>query len=216
MEKIKAVLFDFDGTLMNTNNLILSSWNHCYQSLGLETPSDEYIGASFGEPLSETMAREFPDRDTEDMVNVYRDYQRRIFRGRVEMFDGMADLVRGLRERGYSVGIVTSRLWSSTNRGVYNFDISDTVDVVVSAEDIDEHKPHPESLLKAAAKLGIEPCEAIYVGDSRFDMECAKNAGMKSVLVGWSVSLPEHARTGAHRPDYVIETPAELYALLEA
>ncbi|MCQ2565643.1 MAG: HAD-IA family hydrolase [Clostridia bacterium] len=208
--KIKAVLFDFDGTLMNTNDIIFRSWYHTYDTIGMTAPDDTEIAWTFGEPLRETMARIFPDRDAQEMVAIYRSYQNEIFKGTVNMFPRVDRMVMDLKAAGFRTAIVTSRLWSLLTPAVYNFSISDEFDTIVSASDTKAHKPDPTCLFLACEKLGISPEEAIYVGDSRFDIHCAKNAGMKSVLVGWTVCLPPEKRSGLYLPDFVISEPEEL------
>ncbi len=210
----KAVLFDFDGTIMNTNDIIIQSWQHTFRAAeGAERPLED-ITHSFGEPLSLTMAKMFPDRDTDEMVNTYRDYQRKVYTESIQMFPGIAELITELKARGYLMGIVTSRLWESTTQGLYKFDIAHLFDAVVSAEDTTVHKPNPEPCLICLDKLGLEPQEAIFVGDSKFDVLCARNAGVKSVLVGWSICVTDEQKDGIYRPDYYIEKPEELLEIL--
>ena len=214
MSKIKAVLFDFDGTLMNTNEIILGSWHYTYDAVGVPAPEDSKIAMTFGEPLFETMKKEFPDRDPQEMVDTYRNFQKNIFKDRVSMFPGTAKLVEDLKYAGYKAAIVTSRLWTSTTPAVYDFPIADRFDALISAVDTTVHKPDPTCLLLACEKLGITPDEGIYIGDSRFDIHCAYNAGMKSVLVDWTICMPEEMRVGIHKPDYVIKKPEQLFDIL--
>lgn len=208
--KIKAVLFDFDGTLMNTNDIILQSWHYTYDSVGAAAPDDSQIAWTFGEPLEDTMVKEFPDRDPREMVTIYRRYQNEIFKGKVNIFPRVDQMVMDLKAAGFRVAIVTSRLWSLLTPAVYDFPFADEFDTIISATDTKAHKPDPTCLLLACEKLGIAPEEAIYVGDSRFDVHCAKNAGMKSVLVDWTICLPPEKRTGQYLPDFVISKPEEL------
>lgn len=212
--KFKAVLFDFDGTIMNTNDIIIQSWQHTFRTIeGKERPLHE-ITPSFGEPLSITMAKFFPERNTEEMVSTYRDYQRSVYTEKVHMFPGIADVIKTLKENNYLVAIVTSRLWESTKQGLYKFDIAHMFDAVVSAEDTAVHKPDPAPCLICLEKLGVKPQEAIFVGDSGFDVLCAKNAGVQSVLVGWSVCVSEEQKAGLYKPDYFIEKPVDLLAIV--
>lgn len=212
--KIKAVLFDFDGTIMDTNDIIIKSWQHTFLTVeGKERPLDA-ITSSFGEPLSITMKNLFPDKDTEEMVNTYRNYQRHIYTDKINMFPGITELISELKLRSYQLGIVTSRLWESTRQGLYKFDIAHMFDAVVSAEDTTVHKPDPAPCLICLDKLGIRPEEAIFVGDSKFDVLCAKNAGVQSVLVGWSICVSEEEKEGIYKPDYFIERPEELLDII--
>lgn len=209
MSKIKAVLFDFDGTIMDTNTIILESWEHTFNTVLGRDPVHEEIVATFGEPLDITMAKMFPDRDTNEMVEIYRSYQRNIYKDAITMFPGTREVIHALKEKGYKVAIVTSRFWKSTRTGLYKFDISDMFDAVVSAEDTNIHKPDPTPILLCLEKLGISAEEAIMVGDSKFDILCARNAGVRSVLVSWTISVNEEQRREL-APDYYITDAAQL------
>ncbi len=215
MSKIKAVLFDFDGTIMDTNTIILKSWQHTFNMVLGRDPDFEVIKQTFGEPLDETMAKLFPDRDTHEMVETYRNYQRHIYKDDITMFPGTKEVIEELKRRGFRVAIVTSRLWSSTTQGLYKFDIAHMFDAVVSAEDTTIHKPDPTPILLCLDKLGIGPDEALMVGDSKFDILCARNAGVPSVLVSWTISVTDEQRA-ALAPDYYIEDPAEILGIVEA
>ena len=214
MSKIKAVLFDFDGTIMDTNTIILQSWKHTFNTVLGRDPVHEEIVATFGEPLDVTMGKLFPDRDTHEMVETYRNYQRHIYRDAITMFPGMKEAILELRERGYKVAIVTSRLWSSTKQGLYKFDISEMFDAVVSAEDTSIHKPDPTPCLLCLEKLGIGPEEALMVGDSKFDILCAHNAGVKAVLVSWTISVSDEGRRQL-APEYDSQDAMELLDIVE-
>ncbi len=214
MSKIKAVLFDFDGTIMDTNTIILQSWKHTFNTVLGRDPVHEEIVATFGEPLDVTMGKLFPDRDTHEMVETYRNYQRHIYRDAITMFPVMKEAILELRERGYKVAIVTSRLWSSTKQGLYKFDISEMFDAVVSAEDTSIHKPDPTPCLLCLEKLGIGPEEALMVGDSKFDILCAHNAGVKAVLVSWTISVSDELRRQL-APEYYIHDAMELLDIVE-
>ena len=214
MSKIKAVLFDFDGTIMDTNTIILKSWQHTFNTVLGRDPDFEVIKQTFGEPLDETMAKLFPDRDTHEMVETYRNYQRHIYKDDITMFPGTKETIEELKRRGYKVAIVTSRLWSSTTQGLYKFDIADMFDAVVSAEDTTIHKPDPTPILLCLDKLGIGADEALMVGDSKFDILCARNACVKSVLVSWTISVTDEQRA-ILAPDYYIQDAAEVLEIVE-
>ena len=214
MSKFKAVLFDFDGTIMDTNTIILKSWKHTFNTVLERDPVHEEIVATFGEPLDVTMGKLFPDRDTHEMVETYRNYQRHIYKDDITMFPGMKDVILELKERGYKVAIVTSRLWYSTRTGLYKFDIADMFDAVVSAEDTTIHKPDPTPCLLCLEKLGIGPEEALMVGDSKFDILCARNAGVESCLVSWTISVSEELRRQL-APEYYITDAKQLLDIVE-
>lgn len=213
MSKLKAVLFDFDGTLMNTNELIIQSWQHVFKTIRGHEADRALIKSTFGEILRDTMLKFFPGEDPDEMVAIYREYQNNINEDPILMFPGMEELVEELRSLGIRMGIVTSRLWSSSSQGKYQFDVAHMFDALVSAADTDVHKPDPEPCLICLDKLGVSPEEAIFIGDTKFDIECARNAGVKSVLVGWSLQDGEKLRE-EYAPDYYAEDVAELREII--
>ena len=184
--KFTTVVFDFDGTIADTNQLIIGSWQAVFRARrGVEGEISDIL-ATFGEPLYYTMEKLFPEFDVEESVDIYRSYQKEIFVDQIEIFPGMKELVLELKERGYKVGIATSRLRASTLLGLNKFGLEDKIDALVTVEDTAKHKPDPEPALICLEKLGSTADESIMVGDSAYDMGCGKNAGMTTVLVGWS------------------------------
>ena len=129
-------------------------------------------------------------------------------------FHSVNTYIEKLIARGYKVAIVTSRLWYSTRTGLYKFDIADLFDAVVSAEDTTIHKPDPTPCLLCLEKLGIAPDEALMVGDSKFDILCARNAGVDSCLVSWSISVGDELREQL-APEYYITDAMQLLDIVE-
>lgn len=211
-KKFTTVIFDFDGTIADTNQLIVNSWQAVFNARTGQPGDIDRILASFGEPLYDTMAKFFPDFDVEESVEIYRNYQGKIFLDEIKEFPGMIDLIKGLKGNGYKVGIATSRLKGSTLQGLEKFGLTETVDALVTVEDTEKHKPDPEPALICLHKLGSTGEESIMVGDSIFDIGCGKNAGMTTVLVGWSEVAGQNG--GMFTPDYVIEKAEDLWDVL--
>ncbi len=216
MGRIKAVLFDFDGTLMDTNRLILDSWYHVYDTYGLKRPPAEEITPTFGEELGQSLIRHFPDHSLEETIGVYRSYQSLRFKDEVGLFEGMRELLDALLARGIRLAIVSSRWWHTLKLNNFEFKEEKLFEVLVSGEDITEPKPSPQPCLIALERLGLNPSEVVMLGDSRLDTLCARNAGVRSVLVGWSLACPpEKAKGTEYEPDHVIEKPGDLLKLLD-
>lgn len=215
MGKINTVLFDFDGTIMDTNTVILQSWQHTFRAVeGKERPLDEII-ETFGEPLYVTMERLLPQIPTEEGVKIYRSYNYEKFLELIEVFPGILELLQELKNRGYKTGIVTSRLWYSTEIGLNKYGMQQYFDAIVTCDDTDKHKPDPEPVNIALKRLGSKPEEAIMIGDSMFDIICAKNAGVKAALVGWALAVSDEDKYGENAPDYILETAEDLLNILE-
>ncbi|MFR4021448.1 MAG: HAD-IA family hydrolase, partial [Clostridia bacterium] len=169
---------------------------------------------TFGEPLEVTMKKFFPDVPVDEAVEIYRSYHRDNFGDLITVFPGMKKLLRQVKERGEKTGLVTSRLAYTTQQGLEKYDLKDYFDVVVTAEDTKKHKPDPEPVNIALKKLHSLPGNSIMLGDTMFDILCAKNAGVTSVLVGWSLALKSGDDFGEDAPDHVIRKAAELLELL--
>lgn len=214
MKKFDTVLFDFDGTVMNTNEVILRSWQHTFQTIENREEDEAKIIATFGEPLDVTMGKFFPDMPRDEAVEIYRSYHRDNFGDLITVFPGMKEVLAEVKIRGYKTGLVTSRLLHTTQQGLEKYELKDYFDVVVTAEDTEKHKPDPEPINIALKKLGSRPETSLMLGDTMFDILCAKNAGITSVLVGWSLALQAGDGFGEDTPDHVIKTAAELLELL--
>lgn len=212
---ITTILFDFDGTIIDTNAVIIQSWQHTYRHyLGREADL-QHITTCFGEPLLITMAREFPDVPPEESAAVYRDWQKENADKLVKLFPGIPDMLRALRRAGYRIGIVTSRTRESTQRYLEMFEIASFFDDMVTCDDTSVHKPDPAPILLGLSRFGAAPEEALMIGDSPFDLKCADNAGVKSVLVDWSIIDAQHSPVGAVTADYHIKKPTEIVSLLQ-
>jgi pyrophosphatase PpaX len=182
---INTIAFDFDGTLANTNQLIINSFKHIYSTFCKDDFDEKYIMSTFGEPLATTLSRDFEDFDFEDVIASYREYQVDRFNDEVFLYNNVERVLEFLKSKGMKIGIVTSRLRNSTVAALREFKIEQYFDVVVCADDVERHKPHKEPLIKAITELNSRVENTLYVGDSKFDMECALNANVTPVLAGW-------------------------------
>ena len=214
MNKIDTVLFDFDGTVMNTNDVIINSWQHTFKTLENREEDVETIVRTFGEPLAVTMEKFFPNVPVDESINVYRSYHYDNFGELISLFPGMKELLAELKKRGYKVGMVTSRLRRTTEEGLQKYGVFDYFDTVITADDTDKHKPDPAPINIALKNLGSVPEKSIMLGDTMFDILCAKNAGVKSVLVSWAMAVTEEEKNGPDKPDYIIDKAEDLLDLI--
>ncbi len=211
------IFFDFDGTLLDTNDLIVDSWKAAAMHYLGEEFSTEYWERTFGEPIRYTASVAFPGIDVEEAITVYRDWQAAHVDNRLQLFDGCYELLSELKARGYKLAIVTSRMRMTTSAYLDRFDITKFFDVIIDHDSTSAHKPDPEPLLVAISAMSkavgkeINLSECIMLGDTRFDMLCCKNAGIDSVLVGWSHAVDEEQlkELGA-LPVYRIAKPMDL------
>ena len=211
---IDTVLFDFDGTLADTNEMIIGSWQHTYRTLRGEEEPLENILKTFGEPLALSMEKAFPETPVDQAIAVYRSFQEEHFEEMIRPFPAMDELIRRLKREGYKVGIVTSRLRNTTMRGLRQFGLDGDVDIVVTCEDTQKHKPDPQPASEALLRLGSKPENAMMVGDSIFDIRCAHGAGLKAVKVGWAAASSEGEEEES--ADAVAETAEDILWIIES
>jgi len=214
---IDTVLYDFDGTIMDTNDVIIGSWQHVYKTLRGEEGDLTYILSTFGEPLEYSMETSFPEVSKEESVKIYRDWQKEHFLDMIHLFPGVEEMLAEVKARGYRTGIATSRLSESLHRALSHFDLYKYFDAIVAVEDIEEAKPAPDTIYKVLDKLNARSENAIMMGDSRLDILCARNAGVPSVLVGWSATLAGKTKEDfapGEAPDFIIQKPEELLEII--
>jgi len=217
MKKIDTVLFDFDGTIMDTNNVIVMSWQHTFRTLENREEDVAKLAQTFGEPLEYTLRKFFPEVPVEESIEIYRSFHRDNFGELITLFPGMKGLLAEVKARGYKTALVTSRVGDTTQQGMEKYEIAEYFDAVVAAEDTTKHKPDPQPINAALEKLGSKAENAVMLGDTLFDILCARNAGVKSVLVSWSFALGGKTMEdlGENAPDYMITSPDELFDILE-
>ena len=211
---ITTALFDLDGTLMDSNELIGDTWRYTVETLTGRHVSDEDVRSTLGEMLADSMRRLMPGVDVEEALEVYRAYQREVFLDRIRLFEGSEDMLRTLRAAGFRTGLVTSRLKSSTERALAHFGIEGLFDAVLTASDTEAFKPDPAPIFAILGMLGSRPEEAIYVGDTVHDIEAGLAAGVFTILADWSFALPPGMRAGCPEPDAVIGSMREIPGLL--
>jgi pyrophosphatase PpaX len=202
-----VVLFDFDGTVVDSGAMILASFRHATKTVLDRDLSDAELLAAVGTPLREQMHL-FDAERADELVDVYRAHNEPLHEA-LEPCDGMLDALRRLKEEGRRLGIVTAKRRGTVELAFAVLPLRHYFDTVVAAEDAERHKPAPEPLLIALDRLGARPEEAAYVGDSPFDVAAAKAAGVFAVAVTWGGIHTETALR-AEEPDAVVSTPEEL------
>lgn len=209
--KINTILFDLDGTLINTNDLIIESFMHTLEHYFPGQFTREDVLAFIGPPLHDTFEKLDKDR-LEEMVNTYRKFNHEQHDILVKEFETVYETVKTLHEKGYKLGIVTTKIRHTVNMGLKLTKLDAFFDVVVTLDDVEHAKPHPEPIMKALALLDAKPEEAIMVGDNVHDIEAGKNAGTKTAGVLWSVKGEEYIRS--QKPDYVLTKMSDLLSIV--
>lgn len=207
-----TLLFDLDGTLIDSIDLILRSYRHTMMVHRGEEPPDDIWMEGLGTPLS-VQFRRWTDDESEirAMVETYRTYNLAHHDELVRAYDGVVEQVLRLDAGGKTLGLVTSKMRGGALKGLRLVGIEAAFDVVVGSDEVTHPKPHPEPVLLALERLGRAPADAVFIGDSRHDIECGRAAGVKTAAVLWGPFDREHLED--LDPDYWLERPADLSTL---
>jgi pyrophosphatase PpaX len=210
--RFPVVLFDFDGTVVDSGPMILASMRHATASvLGRQDDPVELLVHAGGWPLLEQMR--FLDEDrAEELVRAYREHNEPLHAD-LQAFPGVEAVLETLRSEGRRIGLVTAKRRATVDLAFARLPLAGYFEAVVTSDLTRRHKPDPEPLQHALELLGAEPAQAAYVGDSPFDMAAARAAGVFAVAVAWGGMHPLE-RVLEQRPDVVVETPEELLGVL--
>ena len=210
----RVVLFDLDGTLIDSERLILASYRHAMQEHLGHVPPEEEWKATIGQPLVVQM-RMFAEREDqiEAMIRTYVSHNLAHHDEYVRPFPEVRATVAAVRESGRILGIVTSKKRRATGMGLARCDLpEDWFAAIVTADDVERYKPEPEPVLEALARLRAAPAEALFVGDSTHDMRSGRAAGVATAAALWGPY--SRAQLEPTEPDLWLESPADLLGAL--
>jgi pyrophosphatase PpaX len=206
------VLFDLDGTVVDSGAIILASLRHATQTVLGETIPDERLLATVGGSGLASQMRDLDPERVDELIRVYTEHNKPLHAELVACA-GMLDLLEGLKRQGRTLGIVTAKRRVTVALAFETVPIEHLFDVVVAGDETERHKPHPEPLLRALAQAGAAAGQAAYVGDSPFDVRAAKAGGLAAVAVTWG-GIHTRERLEREKPDHVVDTVEELRAAL--
>lgn len=208
-----GVLFDLDGTLVDTIGLILASYDHALTSiLGADVRyTPEEARGWIGRPLMPVFEERYPAHAVA-LEEAYRTWNLANTARLIRRYPGIEDTVRALLDAQVRVGVVTSKRAQPAALALQHAGLDGLVDLVATMESTDRHKPDPASLLHGATRLSLPPERCVYVGDAVVDLVAARAAGMASIAVTWGAG--ERSALLAAEPDHVVDTAAELATIL--
>lgn len=215
MPTLQTVLFDLDGTLIDSIRLIIDSYHHTLRVHGIPPRSDRQWLDGIGTPLRVQFGEWAHDEERmAAMIATYRDYNIFHHDRQVRAYPGAVDMVRAVRAAGCRTGLVTSKNRVGAFRGLRLVGLEEAMDVVIGADDVEHPKPHREPIDRAMKRLGADPATTVYVGDSVHDMHSGRSAGVLTAAVLWGPFTREDLE--ATRPTYWLNRPEDLLNLLPA
>ncbi|MED4204548.1 pyrophosphatase PpaX [Neobacillus mesonae] len=209
--KITTLLFDLDGTLIDTNELIIATYLHTLEKYYPGKYGREDVLPFMGPTLHEAFGSVDPER-VEEMVAEYRAFNLSQHDVLVREFPGVYETIKTLKEKGYKLAIVTTKREDVAIKGLRLMKLDAFFDVVVAMDHVEKVKPDPEPLLKALEQLESTPSEAIMVGDNYHDILGGKNAGTLTAAVAWSLKGRDFL--AKYEPDYILAEMPDLLTIL--
>jgi pyrophosphatase PpaX len=209
--RFPVVLFDLDGTVVDSGGIILASMRHATRTvLGRRIPDHALMAAVGGPGLEAQMRALGGDEHLDELVRVYRAHNEPLH-DRLELCLGMDDVLLRLKDEGRRLGLVSAKRRSTVELAFAATEIGHLFDVVVGGDEAPRQKPAPDPLLLALERLGARPEEAVYVGDSPYDMAAAKAGGLYAIGVTWG---GVHGRELLGDADAIVDSAEELLAAL--
>ncbi len=206
----KAILFDVDGTLLDTYNFVFDAVKYTTAFYNHSYPSDINIKTALGKPLLEFYQTLIPEGNMIELSETHKQFQQENFH-LVKPFKATKEVLKTLKDKGFLLAGVSNRLGYSLVYSLKVTKVARFFDVVVSADDVKNPKPHKEHVLTALGKLGVEPINAYMVGDTGDDILAGKNAGVKTVGVTYGFLGKDIAQ---YNPDFIIDDIEELFKIL--
>ncbi len=213
MKKVNTVLFDLDGTLVDSNEIIIASYIHAYRThLPERVPPRETVIDQIGPPLKDTFAKHTTDPDAiQKLIESYLAHYRANEHAYFRLYDGVLDVLGRLHEKRVNLAIVTSKFKEAALPSINHFGLDEYIDCLVSLDDVDEPKPSPAGVIKALDCFE-DVQGALFVGDNESDIIAGKRAGILTAGVCWSIK--GEAALEAVEPDYMIERMEDILAIV--
>ncbi|MBO0588939.1 pyrophosphatase PpaX [Sporosarcina sp. E16_8] len=209
---ITTLLFDFDGTLLDTNELIIQTFQFVLEKNYPGKYERLDILPFLGPTLHESFGSIDP-KNTEALIGEYRAWNKSMHDELSSEFDGVSETMKLLKAAGMKMAIVSTKRKDMVMKGLGLLDVEGVFDVIVAMEDVTKTKPDPEPILLALERLGATADEALMIGDNYHDIEGGKNAGVRTAGVAWSAKGEAFLQT--FNPDYMLQHISELLQLVK-
>lgn len=210
---MKAIVFDFDGTIANTLPVMFHSFRQVFKTYDNKELTDEEIKDMFGPPEPDLIKQNLESKQIDEAIELYYWEYKNTHNQLVEENKEINKMLSTLKEKGYKLGIVTGKSRKSFSISLEKLDMEDFFDVILTGYDVNNAKPDPEGLLKALSDLNEKPDNALYIGDSDNDILAGKKANVTVAGAQW---LPEFETSEySKKPDAIFTHPSELFAFIE-
>lgn len=214
--KVKGLLFDLDGTLIDTTDLIIKSFQHSFTQCLNQSITATQIIESFGLPLRVAMSKYAPETEVDNLCESFRRFHLNNHDQLIKSFEQVAETLKKLKMQNYKIAVVTSKRCPMASKGLRFLDLDSYIDIIIGSDSCINHKPHPEPMQKAALALGLSPNECLCIGDSPFDLQSGNNAdcygtiAVKYTYYNWEEMLLHG------KPNYTINKISDLLNIISS
>lgn len=209
----KGIIFDMDGTVIDTNDLIIRCLKESVQTHLGYTPSTQDLHPILGKPLQIQTAF-FSEQKGPEMEADYRVCYRKGRDAETTLFPGIDELLEALHAEGLRMAVLSNKGSHGVRHALQRFQLERYFDPVITMDDVINRKPHPEGLFRILEQWGVEPAEALLIGDSANDILCANQAGVASMLVDWTILPPDQFAN--LRIDFRVRSTEDILALIRS
>lgn len=210
-KKITTLLFDFDGTLLDTNELIIQTFEHVLNNHFPGKYTREDILPFLGPTLHDTFSQ-VDEKNAEQLIAEYREWNIANHDALSIEFDGVSKTLRALKDEGYKIAIVSTKKNNMVHRGIDLLEVGNIFDTVIGLDDVSKPKPDPEPILLALERLNADPKEALMIGDNYHDIVGGQNAGVKTAGVAWTIKGEDFLQQ--YNPTYMLQHISDLHDIL--
>jgi len=210
---MKTIIFDFDGTIGDSRSLIVKTMQQTIQQLGLPTRTDDQCAAMIGLPLRQTFTDliDMDDKTADKCFDTYNElFNKNNKPGAVRVYPGVKETMEELYLMGLSIAIASSRGRESLEKYLKEMDIEQYVSYIVSANDVANAKPAPDMVYKICSHTQGHPDEVLVIGDTHYDIEMGRNAGVKTCGVTYGIGKEEELKNA----DYVIDNISQVLEIV--
>lgn len=207
---IRTVLFDLDGTILDSNELIYASFDYTFKAYNYSFTMEELMEFN-GPPLIESFSKINPDQ-AELMVQTYLKHNHDIHNDHVKLFPDVIETLEVLKNNHIQIGIVTAKIRNSVDLGLTLTGLDQYFETIITVDDVSHPKPHPESVIKAMKELGGESSSTLMVGDNYHDILAGQNAGVRTAGVAWSSKGKDFL--ASYEPTYMLEDMKDLLEIV--
>lgn len=212
----QAVIFDLDGTLLDTLEDLMDGVNHVLVARGYPQRSIEEIRQFVGNGLGKLIERAVPEGTSEEIqlqiLDEFRVFYTDHCRIKTGPYEGIMELLQYLKEHGFKMAIVSNKNDTAVKE-LAKYYFADCIEVAIGEREGIRRKPAPDSVYEALRILGVHKEQAVYVGDSEVDRETAANAGLNCISVTWGFRQESLLRS--LKPEYLIHRPEEVIGIVE-